>query len=163
MAFGQPNYYYQQQYGQQNYNPYMNNQYIPSYPNMMNNNQQLIQSTAPPSPSVGQPPTLYGKVVDGIDVVRAMDVPINQAAICPKADLSAVYIKSWNVDGTTKISEYKLSADESSSFEPNLNSILGDIKNSIENLDKKIDRIKNNSSGNNAQQRKDKIGGRENE
>lgn len=135
MAFNQPNYYGYQQYGQ----PYM---YQPMQP---------IAQAPPPTLSPSQPqqtqvPMLYGKVVDGIDVVKAMDVPINQAAICPKADLSAVYIKSWNADGTTKVSEYKLySAEQVSSDNTNLNSVLDEIKSSIINLDKKIDRIRNNN------------------
>lgn len=145
MAFNQPNYYGYGQYNQPNFspNPYMNNAYNNYQPSSVVSQPIVPPATLPPSQPINQTPMLYGKVVDGIDVVKAMDVPINQAAICPKADLSCVYIKSWNVDGTTRVSEYKLITEETAKPVTDLNTILGDIKLSIDTLDKKFDRIRN--------------------
>lgn len=149
MAFNQPNYYGYGQY-QPNFNPYMNNTAYGtgynSYQSTPVMSQPVNQPTTLPPQPMGQAPMLYGKVVDGVDVVKAMDVPINQAAVCPKADLSCVFIKSWNADGTTRVSEYKLITEEVSNSGTDLNSILGDIKLSIDALEKKIDRMRNNSN-----------------
>lgn len=63
----------------------------------MNNNQQQAPQT----------PGLNGKIVDSEDVVRATEVPIGGYGIFPKADLSEIYIKSWNNNGTTSVIAYK--------------------------------------------------------
>ena len=55
---------------------------------------------------------LNGKIVDSVDVVKAMDVPIGGYGIYPKADLSEIYIKSWNPNGTTSIITYKIKEEE---------------------------------------------------
>jgi hypothetical protein len=39
---------------------------------------------------------LNGKLVDSEDMARVTEVPIGGYGIFPKADLSEVYIKSWN-------------------------------------------------------------------
>lgn len=52
-------------------------------------------------------PQLQGKVVDSIDMVRANEVPFGGFGIFPKGDLSEIYVKSWNNNGTTQINTYK--------------------------------------------------------
>lgn len=51
--------------------------------------------------------TLQGKVVDSIDMVRVNEIPFGGFGVFPKGDLSEVYIKSWNNNGTTQINTYK--------------------------------------------------------
>ena len=71
--------------------------------------------TSPPQPSMGmtqnnvppQTPALNGKIVDGEDVVKATEVPIGGYGIFPKADLSEIYLKTWNNNGTTSIIKFK--------------------------------------------------------
>lgn len=58
-------------------------------------------------PQQNQMMGLNGKVVDGEDVVKATEVPIGGYGIFPKADLSEVYLKTWNNNGTTSIITYK--------------------------------------------------------
>ena len=60
---------------------------------------------------------LNGKIVDSIEVVRAMDVPIGGYGIYPKADLSEIYIKSWNPNGTTTIATYSIKEENISGQE----------------------------------------------
>ena len=71
------------------------------------------QNTIPPSMAMTQNnvpqntllnnATLNGKIVDGEDVVKATEVPIGGYGIFPKADLSEIYLKTWNNNGTTSI------------------------------------------------------------
>lgn len=88
MNYYNPNFY-------QGYN-YGNNQYIPQYQQQ----PQQIQQVAATS-------VLSGKVVDSEDMVKATEVPIGGYSIFPKADLSEIYIKSWNQNGTTSIITFK--------------------------------------------------------
>ena len=54
-----------------------------------------------------QPPGIQTKIVDGYDAVRVSDVPMGNYGIFPKGDFSEIYFKSWNNDGTTKITTSK--------------------------------------------------------
>ena len=82
-----------------------------------------------------QYPTLYGKIVEGLEVVRGIDVPIGTSAVFPTASGSSVFIKSWNADGTTKIEEYqKISNEQIHTIE--------DIYNSIITIGKRLDNLK---------------------
>ena len=78
-----------------NYNPYMNQQ--PRYQPM----EQPMNSYQT------QPPSLLGKAVDSVDVVKAMDIPLGNTGYFPLMDGSGIITKSWLPDGTTKITEYK--------------------------------------------------------
>ena len=91
MNYYNPNYY-------QNY-PYNGNSQYSAYPpptplQMPQQQPQNIQG-------------LNGKMVDSVDMVRVTEVPIGGYGIFPKADLSEIYIKSWNPNGTTSISTFK--------------------------------------------------------
>ena len=50
---------------------------------------------------------LQGKVVDSEDMVKVTDVPVGSYGDFHKADLSEVYIKTWNSNGTTSILTFK--------------------------------------------------------
>lgn len=78
------------------YNPnfYQNNPYG-------NNQQPMPYQPLPMSPS------LNGKFVDNVDVLKVTEVPIGGYGIFPKADLSEVYIKYQNKNGTTDTITYK--------------------------------------------------------
>ena len=92
---------------------YLNNSnYLGNYPyNYVNQyvpqpqHQQFISQ--PMAPQTQQPQSLNGKIVDSEDVVKATEVPIGGYGIFPKADLSEIYIKSWNNNGTTSIITFK--------------------------------------------------------
>lgn len=73
---------YENMYGYQNYpNPYLRQ-------------QQSIFPVATNAP-------VMVKSVDNVNEIQANDVPMNYPyAIFPKRDLSEIYVKSWNTNGT---------------------------------------------------------------
>ena len=81
----------------QNY-PYGNiySQYIPQQPQQNTNLPQTQQIQG-----------LQGKVVDGEEMVKVAEIPFGGYGVFPKADLSEIYIKTWNNNGTTNILTYK--------------------------------------------------------
>ena len=86
-------------------NYYPNNYYL-NYP-YGNQYQQQMPYQPQAQPVQVQPQGLNGKIVDSQEVVRATEVPIGGYGIFPKADLSEIYIKSWNNNGTTSVIVYK--------------------------------------------------------
>lgn len=93
------------------YNPnyYMNYPYNNQYPVTNQQPQQMFTTMPPQQPA---PQGLNGKIVDSEDIVKATEVPIGGYGIFPKADLSEIYIKSWNSNGTTSIITFKPAASE---------------------------------------------------
>ena len=64
------------------------------------NQQQSIQ----PQQQAG----LNGKVVQAVEQITANDVPMDgSVAVFPKQDMSEIYAKSWNADGTIRTIVYK--------------------------------------------------------
>lgn len=108
-------------YNMPNYSPY----------NYMNYPYQPVQQQQ-------QVSGLNGKIVDSADVVKATEVPMGGYGIFPKADLSEVYIKSWNNNGTTSIITFKPVAVPSAQ-EPVVSS--NDIINKLNELENKLDSI----------------------
>ena len=94
-----------------NYNPYQA-QYNPMNPYQERLAQLQAQSAQPqayPQQSTG----LNGEIVDGIDVVRAKNVDMSgRPTFYPKADLSEIYIKQLQSDGTSRIVTYKVAMPE---------------------------------------------------
>lgn len=102
------------------------------YPNNFYQNYQYSgypqMSQMPQSPMVSN---LQGKVVDGIEIVKATDVPFGSFSVFPRGDFGEIYLKTWNNNGTTQIITYKpVVEEETKKEEPNL--ILEKINN-IEN------------------------------
>jgi len=81
---------YYPNYGNYGYNNY--NQYMPQQNQMVQPQQQMVG--------------LNGKIVDSEEMVKATDVPMGGYGIFPKADLSEIYVKSWNANGTTNIAKF---------------------------------------------------------
>ena len=90
---------------------YYNPNFYQNYPYMQNN--------------------INSRIVDSIEMVKAADVPIGGYGIFQKADLSEVYIKSWNQNGTTSIITYK----------PDINQMQDPILERLVKLEEKIDSI----------------------
>ena len=90
--YGQYNSYYPYQYQQQRYDLQQNQPLF--------NQQQSIQ----PQQQLG----LNGKVVQAVEQITANDVPMDgSVAVFPKQDMSEIYTKSWNADGTIRTIVYK--------------------------------------------------------
>lgn len=126
-----------------NYYPSYNTPYYMNYPSYNNPNNpysQMVQNQQQAMPPVTQ--VLNGKIVDSQDVVKATEVPIGSYGIFPKADLSEIYIKSWNNNGTTNIITFKPEFPQEemiiqSPQEESLNIILQQLRA----LENKIDNI----------------------
>ena len=93
---------------------------------------------------------LNGKIVDSEDMVKATEVPIGGFGIFPKADLSEIYIKSWNNNGTTNLITFKPYIPPAAEQNNNNNSnnlvdfaIVNEILEKVSALEGKIDTILN--------------------
>lgn len=111
--------------GQVNYNPYQQQQpYQPIYQAM------------PIQTPITQPITsgLQGKSVDSIDVVKAMDIPLDGSiSYFPLVDGTAIVSKQIQLDGTSKTTIYRPTTDEQ--VEQPKYATLDDVKQEIRNLD----------------------------
>lgn len=102
------------------------NYYQGYQPNYFSQQQQYYQSQ-----------TLSGCVVENIDTVKCQPIPVGTFGIFPKADLSNIYLKAWNNDGTTRIIVYQPLIEKEETITD-----IDEIKKSIDDLYKKIDEIK---------------------
>ena len=120
------------------YNPnyYMNYPYNNQYPVANQQPQQLFTPTNNFSALPQQAPQgLNGKIVDSEDVVKATEVPIGGYGIFPKADLSEIYIKSWNNNGTTSIITFKPFVPEAPIAQPAPPEQTNEIEKVIQKID----------------------------
>lgn len=88
------------------YNGY-NNQYMPAgyTPYMQNTQQQRPQEQYQ---QYNRQASLQGKIVDNIEVVKAIDIPLDgSTSYFPIADGSAIVSKQLQQDGTSRILIYK--------------------------------------------------------
>lgn len=77
---------------------------------------------------VNYTPSLQGKVVDSVDVARGAEVPIGGYGIFPKADLSEIYIKAWNNNGTTSVTTFRPIVEEKKeTLEEQLNKLREEV------------------------------------
>lgn len=91
-----------------------------------------------------------GKVVESIDVVKTMDIPMDGSMYYfPKADGKEIYAKQWLPNGTTNVVVFKPELEDSkvesvianqSDFE-DFKIALGNIKSDLQMLNDKIDRF----------------------
>ena len=92
-------------------NPAYPPQYNPLTPYQDRLNQMQNQFAQPQqfnSVPQTQTPVLNGEVVDGIDVVKAKNVDMSgNVTFYPKADLSEIYTKQLQSDGTSRIITYR--------------------------------------------------------
>ena len=102
--------------------PMMNNSYMQSqnpYMDRMNflqNYQQSLQqpvagtqmSLANQQPMPQQIAGINGRIVQAVENINANEVPMDGSmAFFPKQDMSEIYVKGWNADGTIKTIVYK--------------------------------------------------------
>lgn len=122
----------------------MNNyyQYSPYYGNQ---NPYLYSQNQPTQIPYNQPqsqPTLYGKIVDSIENVKAQDLPIGMTGIYPAANGEIIYSKEWLSNGTTQIKEYRIYEEpETKEYIINWGDRFDEIYKCIDDLGKKIDKI----------------------
>lgn len=103
------NYTLQPQYGGVNYQmpiqqvQPVQQQMVPVQQPVMQQQVQQVQQNVPQQPMV-----LGGKMVDVVDVVRALDIPMDGGTYYfPKADGTEIYTKRWMPNGTTEMVVFK--------------------------------------------------------
>ena len=97
-------------------------------------NQQPMMTTYQPPVQMTKSTTLLGKSVDNIDVVKAMDIPLDGSiSYFPLTDGSAIVSKQLQNDGTSKIVVYKPTQEEKK--DAIQFATLDDIQDAIDNLD----------------------------
>ena len=128
MQYNNP--YFQQPY-QPQYNP-IQSQYdrFGQYPGQYNQPQIYAQA---------QPTGLNGEVVDSIDVVKAKNVDMSgHVSFYPKSDMTEIYTKQLQPDGTSRIVTYRAvtpevnkSTEQQTVNLESLNAMLGQLKMDI--------------------------------
>lgn len=113
------------------YNPYYPQQRFQSVEQA---NQQPMMTTYQTPMQLTKPTTLLGKSVDNIDVVKAMDIPLDGSiSYFPLTDGSAIVSKQLQTDGTSKIVVYKPSQEDKK--EAVQFATIEDIQDAINELD----------------------------
>lgn len=93
-------------YGYNSTNPYLYQQ--PRYPQPMESTSQNIQQFTQQPQIISKPTGLLGKSVDSIDVVKAIDIPLDGSiSYFPLADGTAIVTKQLQQNGISKIVVYK--------------------------------------------------------
>lgn len=121
--------------------PMMNNPYMqPQNPymdrmNFLQNYQQNLQQPLVPTPMSGanqqamsqQIPGINGRIVQAVENINANEVPMDGSmAFFPKQDMSEIYVKSWNANGTIKTTVYKPCTESNGN---NVSNLTADIEN----------------------------------
>ena len=88
---------------------------------------------------------LQGKVVDSVDMVRVNEVPFGGFGVFPKGDLSEIYVKSWNNNGTTQINTYKPIPIEETKEAKEISS-RDELLEKINALNEKLDALMNSTA-----------------
>lgn len=124
---------------------YNNNNYYQPPKNMgVPNYQQPIYQQPMYQVPISQPTSsgLLGKLVDSVDVVKSMDIPLDgSVSYFPLTDGSAIVSKQLQADGTSKTTIYRPINEEQ--VEIPKYATLDDIKKEINNIDlSEIDDLK---------------------
>lgn len=107
------------------YQPYMPfQQYQPPI-------QQPMQQTF--QPSIPTQPNMAGRIVKAVEEIVPNEVPMNgNVGIFPLSDMSSIYVKGWNQDGTISTVVYKPVVDAEEPSEPTVS--LVDIMDSLNDI-----------------------------
>lgn len=133
----------------------MNNMYAqPNNPyaermNFLQGYQQSLQQSIPPTPMPGTSQSAIGKIVDSMDAVKAIDIPMDgNIYYFPKADGTEIYGKQWQQDCTTRILTYKPVLDaEPSNISPKQEKLKFDLPEDVtEGIMKRFDTLESKFS-----------------
>lgn len=118
------------------FNNYGYNPYYPQQQRMqgIEQQQQPMMTNYQTPMQLTKPTNLLGKSVDNIDVVKAMDIPLDGSiSYFPLTDGSAIVSKQLQNDGTSKIVVYKPTQEEKK--DAIQFATLDDIQDAIDNID----------------------------
>lgn len=113
------------------YNPYINRFYGQQQANMPQPMDLPMQQQNTPQMALNRQNILYGKQVDSLEVVKAIDIPLDGSiSYFPLANGSAIVTKQLQQDGTSKITIYEPKTQKD------------DIKfATIEDVDKRLEKL----------------------
>ena len=120
-----------------NYNPgcYVNQNPFGNFYNVQGQPQQNPQNFQQQMPVMQQANYICGKIVDSEDIVKVADIPFGGYGVFPRADLTEIYFKTWNNNGTTNIITYKPVTQQSVQSQEE---IINKILQKVENLENKL-------------------------
>lgn len=113
------------------YNPYLNRFYGQQQTNVPQQMEMPMQQQNTPQIALNRQNILYGKQVDSLEVVKAIDIPLDgSVSYFPLANGSAIVTKQLQQDGTSKITIYEPKTQKN------------DIKfATIEDVDKRLEKL----------------------
>lgn len=134
------------------YNPYSNQFFNPQSQNRYQPMEMSMTQQNPVQTQINRSNGLSGKLVDSIDVVKAMDISLDGSInYFPLTDNSAIVTKQLQTDGTCKIVVYKPVDNKTTEVkyvtqedvDKAIKKIdLSDIKDEIDALKKQIKKLK---------------------
>lgn len=118
------------------YNPYLNQYYGTQQMNRPQPMEMPMQTQNAPQMALNRQNMLYGKQVDSLEVVKAIDIPLDGSiSYFPLANGSAIVTKQLQQDGTSKITIYEPKTQKE------------DMKfATIEDIDKRLEKLENHLS-----------------
>ena len=137
------------------YNPYLNRFYGQQQANLLQPMEMPMQQQNTPQMSLNRQNILYGKQVDSLEVVKAIDIPLDGSiSYFPLANGSAIVTKQLQQDGTSKITIYEPKTQKEDTkfatiedidkrFEKLDFSEIDDLKEEINDLKKELKELKN--------------------
>ena len=137
------------------YNPYMNRFYGQQQTNMPQPMEMPMQQQNTPQMALNRQNILYGKQVDSLEVVKAIDIPLDGSiSYFPLANGSAIVTKQLQQDGTSKITIYEPKTQKNDIKFATIEDIdkrlekldfneIDDLKDDLEDLKKELKDIKN--------------------
>lgn len=135
------------------YNPYSNQFFNPQSQNRYQPMEMSMTQQNPVQTQINRSNGLSGKLVDSIDVVKAMDISLDGSInYFPLTDNSAIVTKQLQTDGTCKIVVYKPVDNKTTDVkyvtqedvDKAIKKIdLSDIKDDIKTLKKQVKDLRN--------------------
>ena len=137
------------------YNPYMNRFYGQQQANLPQPMDLTQQTQNVPQMGLNRQNILYGKQVDSLEVVKAIDIPLDGSiSYFPLANGSAIVTKQLMQDGTSKITIYEPKTQKEDMKFATIEDIdkrleklgfseIDDLKDDLEDLKKELKDIKN--------------------
>ena len=137
------------------YNPYMNRFYGQQQANMPQPMEIPIQQQNTSQMALNRQNILYGKQVDSLEVVKAIDIPLDGSiSYFPLANGSAIVTKQLQQDGTSKITIYEPKTQKDDIKFATIEDVdkrlkkldfseIDDLKDDLEDLKKELKDIKN--------------------
>lgn len=137
------------------YNPYLNQYYGAQQMNRPQPMEMPMQTQNAPQMALNRQNMLYGKQVDSLEVVKAIDIPLDGSiSYFPLTNGSAIVTKQLQQDGTSKITIYEPKTQKNDIKFATIEDIdkrleklgfseIDDLKDDLEDLKKELKDIKN--------------------